>query len=248
MHAITQRFRPSWNGTLLKKLLLDLAMTILILLEFAYQLTGNTVHELIGISMFALFVVHGKLNWQWFLTLLKGKYRGIRIASVVANLLLLATALTMITSGMLSSRVLSSLFNIEFDLIPREVHTVAAYWFLILMAVHLGMHWELIMAEVKTLTGISSQSHLRKITLRLISAIIVAYGIYASFERSIFSRLTAHYSFDFWDFDVSVIGFFIQYVSIVGLYAWLAHCAMHRLKCFSVLCREMMPHDSSPKR
>ena len=41
-----------------RKLSLDLVMTALILLSFAYQLTGNTVHELLGFFLLALFVVH----------------------------------------------------------------------------------------------------------------------------------------------------------------------------------------------
>ena len=44
------------------KLLLDLVMTILMLLTFAYQLAGNMAHEVLGMVVFALFVLHNLLN------------------------------------------------------------------------------------------------------------------------------------------------------------------------------------------
>ncbi len=201
-------------------------MTVFILLAFAYPLTGNTMHELMGIFMLALFVVHGKWNWKRFLTLLKGKYNGFRLASVTVNLLLLAAALMMMFSGLLNSNLLFSVLNIEFELFTREFHTAAAYWFLILMAIHLGMHWKMIVAEARRVAGVSGENRLRAVLLRAILLAMVAHGIYASFERSVLSKLTAYYSFDHWDFDVSIMGFFAQYLSIIGLYACLAYYAL----------------------
>ena len=84
---------------LITRLSLDLIMTLLILLEFAYRLIGSTLHELIGLLMFTLIIVHGSWNWRWFATLLKGKYAVLRIVSVTINALLLITGLLMMVSG-----------------------------------------------------------------------------------------------------------------------------------------------------
>lgn len=211
---------------LIKRLSLDALMLALILVEFAYPLTGNLAHELIGIGMLVLFLVHGGLNWPWFRTLRKGRYNGLRRVSVSVNALLLAAALMLILSGLLNSHLLSSLAGFEFHFLPRELHTAAAYWFLILMAVHLGLHWKTVLAEARKLPGGAKPSRLRRIALPAISAAIVIAGIHASFERGVLSKLTAYYSFDYWDFDGSVAGFFIQYLSIVGLYASLAYYAL----------------------
>ncbi len=223
------------NRKLIKRLSLDLVMTAVILLAFAYPLTGNTLHELIGIAMLVLVVVHARWNWKWFLTLLKGKYNGFRRVSVTVNLLLATAALMMMLSGLLNSNLLFSVLNIEFDLLTREFHTAAAYWFLILMAIHLGMHWKMIMAEARSVAGVSGGNRFRAVVLRAILLAVVAHGIYASFERSVLSKLAAYYSFDHWDFDESIIGFFAQYLSIVGLYACLAYYALqlHKNRKFS---------------
>jgi len=215
---------------LIKRLSLDLVMTALILLEFAYRLTGSTVHELIGVSMLAPFVVHGAWNWRWFVALGKGRYAALRVASTTLNALLLAAALLTVVSGVLNSELLFALTQVELDLLPRELHTAAAYWVLILSGVHLGMHWKPIMAEASKLGADVADAflpqRLRGASLQVAALVVAAYGVVASFERSVWSRLTAYYSFGNWEFDESVVGFFAQYVAIVGLYAVLAHYAL----------------------
>lgn len=212
--------------SLLARLALDLVLTILILLEFAYPLTGNTAHELIGFAILALFLVHNALNWRWYAKLFKGAYRARRLASIVANLLVLAATLILMASGLLNSHMLSAIFRMEWDWPVRQIHTAAAYWFLVFVSVHLGMHWKMIMAELARIAGIAGTSRSRTLALRALAALVATYGINASFERSIGAKLTAYYSFDYWDFDQSIAEFFIGYLAIMGVYACLTHYAL----------------------
>lgn len=217
----------------MKRLSLDLLMVVLILLEFAYAFTGSTVHELIGLSMLSLFVVHGAWNGRRFANLFKGKYGGLRVASMAINVLLLIAVSLMIISGLLNSDILFSLLKIELDLLPRELHTASAYWLLLLMGVHLGMHWTMIMNETRKLAGVpwvSLPLPLRTAALHLLAASLAIYGVFASFERDVFSRLTAYFSFGDRGADEPILGFFLQYVAIVGLYGFLTYHALQFFK------------------
>jgi hypothetical protein len=196
------------------------------LLEFAYQWTGNRVHEWIGFVILALFLVHNALNWQWYRALIQGQYRARRLASTIANLLVLAVALMLMASGLLNSHMLFAIFKMDWDLPVRQLHTAAAYWFLIFMSVHLGMYWKMILAEIGKRAGITSASRMRTMALRTLSALIVAYGIHASFERNIGAKLTAYYSFDYWDSDQAIVEFFSGYLAIMGVYICLTHYAL----------------------
>lgn len=218
------------NRRLLKRLALDAFMLALILLEFAYGLTGSMVHELIGLAMLQLFLLHGGLNWQWISSLLKGRYNAFRMLNVSVNALLLIASLVMMVSGMVNSELLFSATGVELELIPREVHTAAAYWFLILMAVHLGLHWKMVLSEARSLAGLAEPSRLGRLALKLSAAGIVVAGVQSSFARGVLGKLTAYYSFDYWDFDASIAGFFLQYLAIVGLYATLAYYALPLFK------------------
>lgn len=216
--------------SLSRKLTLDAIMTTLILVEFAYELTGSSVHEWLGISMFLLFVLHGGLNWKWFTALFKGCYSGLRITTLLINSTVFLSALLMVVSGVLNSDLLFSLTHVELDLLSREFHTAAAHWFLILTGIHLGMHWKMVMAEGRRFVDVHQSSRLRSFVLHATSCAIFVTGIYASFERGMLSKLVAYYSFDYWDFDESVAGFFIQYLTIMGLYACLAYYALQAYK------------------
>lgn len=209
---------------MLKKLALDLVMTILILLAFAYQLTDNTAHELIGFVVLGFFLIHNiALNGRWYATLLKGKYSGRRIASIGVNFLVLATTVTLVVSGLVNSHLIGRLLGVEGDLLPREIHTTAAYWFLVLMSIHLGMHWKIVMAEARKLSGVSGGNPRRSLLLRGTAVLIAAYGVHASMERNLYAKLIAYFSFDYWNFDESIAGYFAQYLAIIGVYVCLTH-------------------------
>lgn len=214
------------SRTLPKKLALDNLMLGVILSEFAYGLTGSTIHELLGLSVLGLFVVHGGWNWAWFRNLFRGRYQGMRNVTLAINALLLFSTLVMIVSGIVNADLLFRVTGVEFDWIPREIHTASANWFLILMAIHLGLHWRLVMNEAGRLVGLGKPSLARQAVLGPLAALVSVTGLYASIERSLYAHLIAYYSFGNRQFDESVVGFFVQYLAIVGLYASVAYYAV----------------------
>lgn len=209
-----------------KKLALDGLMLSLILVEFAYEFTGSTIHELLGLGLLGLFLVHGGWNWAWFRSLFKGRHHGIRRASQTVNALLLASALVMLVSGIVNADLLFRVTGVEPDWIPREIHTAAAYWFLILMAAHLGLHWNLVMHEAGRLTRLGGPSPAQRTVAGVLAAVVAVAGAHASVERSLYARLIACYSFGERHLDESVIDLLVQYLTIVGLYSSVAYYAM----------------------
>lgn len=218
------------NRQLLVRLSLDLVMVVLILLSFAYQLTGNMLHELIGFVLLFLAIVHNLLNWRWYAALLKGKYNARRLIGGMVNSLLLAISVLLFMSGIMNSDVLSFVNKTDESVFTRQFHAWAAYWILILASVHLGMHWKMVMAEIRKMVRMTGTSRIGAIVLRIMAVTIVAFGVDASFNRNMFSKLTAAYSFDYWDFDSSVMGFFGEYLSIMGIYVCLTYYSLKLLR------------------
>ena len=61
----------------------------------AYQVTGEVLHEWIGMGMTALVIIHQIFNRKWYGAIFKGKYNPYRIVTTVVNIaLLLSFALT----------------------------------------------------------------------------------------------------------------------------------------------------------
>ena len=86
------------------KMAVDLAMTVLLFLLMAYLLVGETAHEWLGLAMFLLFILHHILNWRWYRSLFKGNYTPIRILQTLLNILLLASVIGLMVSGIILSR------------------------------------------------------------------------------------------------------------------------------------------------
>ena len=203
-------------------------MLALILAEFAYGLTGSMVHELLGLGVIGLFVLHGGWNWRWFVGLLKGRYRGIRLATLAINMSLLISAVLMMVSGIVNSELLFRTTSIKLELMPRALHTASAYWLVVLASIHLGLHWTQIMAEVRRLFPKCLRLLYSWGAMPIVGGVIVisVFGFHAALDRSVYARMIAYYSFGDWDFARSIAEFFVQYLAIVAFHACVAHYAL----------------------
>ena len=95
------------------KRIADAVMTVLLLCLMACQVTGEALHEWIGIGMTVLVIVHQILNRKWYGALFKGKYNPYRIVTAILNILLIASfALTAFCGMSMSSHALPFLYGI----------------------------------------------------------------------------------------------------------------------------------------
>jgi Domain of unknown function (DUF4405) len=211
------------NRNILIRLVIDLAMTVLMLVVMAYHVTGNTIHELVGVVLFVLFIVHNILNRRWYKTIIKGKYHVQRILKIVVNLLFLISMVVVMISSVPISRDIFPYFPINSDMIVRQIHVLTAYWGFIFMAVHIGLSWGTIINAVRKMTGITGMSRIRTIVLRVLAVLIVVYGVQTSFERDWGSKLIIYDPFGSYLLDNSAMGFLMDYLSIMGIYICGTH-------------------------
>ncbi|MGG0425852.1 DUF4405 domain-containing protein [Priestia megaterium] len=214
------------NRNILIRLVIDLVMTVLMLVAMAYHVTGNTIHEVVGIVLFILFIVHNILNRRWYKTIIKGTYNVRRILKIVVNLLFLVSMVVVMISSVPISRDIFPYFSINNDMIVRQIHVLTAYWGFIFMTVHIGVSWGTIINAVRKMTGITGMSRIRTIVLRVLAVLIVIYGVQTSFERDLGSKLIIYDPFGSYILDNSAMGFLIDYLSIMGIYICGTHYAL----------------------
>ncbi|KRF09887.1 DUF4405 domain-containing protein [Paenibacillus sp. Soil787] len=211
------------NQNMFIKLVIDLIMTVSMLVAMAYPITGNMIHELVGIFLFVLFMVHNFLNRRWYKMIFRGKYKVQQILSIAVNLLFLLTIAVSLISSVPISRDIFPFIPINNDMIMRQIHVLNAYWGFILMAVHIGISWGRIINAVRKMSGIITTSRVRTIAFRFLAVLIVVYGVQISFERDMGSRLLIYNPFGYWGFDESALRFVIDYLSIMGIYICGTH-------------------------
>lgn len=193
------------------KTAIDLVMTLLLLILMAYYITGNTIHEILGTSLFILFILHNILNINWYKSLFKGKYNSRRIIHLVINTLLTVTILLMITSGIIISNTVFSFIQLGSVSSGRKIHLLATSWGYILLSAHIGLHWY---PSIKKLP--------KKINISIVSLICIN-GLYALIKRNILQTLFLINQYAFFNYNEPPIIFIIDYLSIMILIISITH-------------------------
>jgi len=208
------------------KLVVDVSMTVLMLVVMAYHLTGILVHEVVGVTLLGLFIVHNILNRRWYKTILKGTFNIRRVLSITVNLLFLVSMVAVMVSSVPISREVLTFIPVNNDMIFMQIHVMTSYWGFIFMAIHIGMSWATIMNAMRKMTGITDPSRIRALSLRTVAVLIVVYGVQASFERNLGSKLTVYDPFGSWNLEESSLNFLMDYLSVMGIYICGTHYAL----------------------
>lgn len=211
------------------RILADIGMTVVLLLLMAYSLIGERMHEWIGCSMFALFVIHHVLNIKWCRNLFRGRYTPFRIVQTLLVALMLCSMIGSMVSGIVLSRHVFADLPIEGGSAwARTVHMICAYWGFVIMSLHLGLHWNIMMGMGKKLFRKPSKVH--SWIARSIAFTIAAYGVYAFGVRQIGEYMLLKTPFVFFDFDEPLLFFFLDYLAVMGLFVCLGHYGSKLLK------------------
>ena len=212
------------------KIAIDFVMTILLLLIMARQLTGDSAHEWLGAGMFVLWIVHHILNVKWHGNLFKGQYTSFRTVQTVVNLLLFLSMLGSMVSAVILSREVFAFLSISGGIaLARSMHIFCAFWGFVLMALHLGLHWNRILGMIRKMSGPISSKPVR-IILGVVSTLIAVYGLYAFIKNQFLSYLCLTSSFVFFDFERPMPLFFTEYIAIMVLFVFLAHYGVQGLQ------------------
>ena len=204
-------------------------MTATLLLLMAYSLVygsnptaGEAVHEWLGVGLFVLFVLHHILNRKWSGNVLRGRYTPYRILQTILVVLAFLSMWGSMISGILLSRTVFSFLGTRGgQAAARTVHMLCAYWGFVLMSLHLGLHWSVMMGMARKLTKKSSKAC--KWILRVIAALIAVYGAYAFIKRDFGNYMLLRYHFVFIDFEESLARFLLDYIAIMGLFVCVGY-------------------------
>lgn len=234
------------NRKLIIKLFIDLGLTASMLAAFAYHLTGPAAHEWTGLTMFALLTAHNGLNWHWYRNIGRtGAGIHGRLSSIV-NMALLVAAAVLLISSLIVSRELFNVIRVGNGFLMRQIHTLVAYWILVLVSVHIGLQWTMIMAVTRQMMGAGGPSRLSAVLVRLTGAAVMAGGLWASFDRGLGDKLSMRHSFDYW--EGSAAGFFFTYLLIMGFYIGLTHYSLMMFKRHQAANRRNQPWGAGEKK
>ena len=86
------------------KRILDILMTLALPCLMAYELIGQETHEILGLCMVGLFILHHAINWQWHRNLFRGKYTAYRAVLTVLDVLMIIVFIDQAVTGIMMAK------------------------------------------------------------------------------------------------------------------------------------------------
>ena len=195
----------------------DILMTAALPVLMAYSLAGETLHEIVGTAMLALFITHHVLNRKATAAMFKGKQAPARILNTTVNSLLFAIMLCLPISGIVLSKHLYTWLPTDgLSAIARTVHLLMSYWGFALMSFHLGLHADVWLNRLR-------KRKAAFIILSIVLALIAAFGVYAFIANRLYEYMFLQTQFVFFDLDKPLILTFAEYLSMIVLLAWTGY-------------------------
>ena len=184
----------------------DLLMTAALLFLMGYQFWGDVAHEWAGTLMVVLFIAHQIMNRRWYTGL---AFSGVLLSNHVFAFIDLAGSLGF----------------------ARLLHMASAYWGFILMALHLGCHWHMVLSAGRRVFGkYLEPQNSDGILLTLAGLVVALYGCFAFVSRDLPTYLFLQSHFVFLDFLEPKLLFYFDYVMMMGTFVFAGHALSSLLR------------------
>jgi hypothetical protein len=138
------------------KLLLDISTFVAFLIAMDPRTSGIAVHEWLTIAIAATVIVHLLLNWSWIVEVTKRLFskgkglNGSRVNYILNWSLFIDGILIMLSGIMISQAVVPALgFTLSENFTWRGLHEVSTNLSMLLMGLHVALHWNWIVSTVK---------------------------------------------------------------------------------------------------
>ncbi len=225
------------NQSLLFRRTVDICMTVLLLFLMGYQVTGELLHEWIGITMTVLTVTHQILNRKWYSSIFKGRYQSYRFISTQVDVLLILSFALAAFSGMsMSAHAVPFMYGLLKASTARQLHLALSHWSFVLMGLHIGLHVPVMFSSVK----ISEKTGL---IIRALFSLVSGFGLYLMLKENVFDYMFFRVPFAFLDYETPGVIVFLQ--NIIKLLFWvvagsnlfnLLRANDDKKRLFSVIC------------
>lgn len=215
----------------------DALMALLLLLLMGFHLHSEILHEWFGIVFTLMIFLHLYLNRHRFWSLPPKIPSRMLIIKRIINIVTLVVILTAIVSGgVLSRYVLVDLPFHSPETWVRKTHMTAVHWGMLVLAIHIGLHWKMLARFFCQIMHIPENSRLAGVIMPAIFSIIALNGLYWFIKRDYLSYLLIQVDFSFFDYDESPLFYYSSYLSIVILFSlvtrvllWLFVFRSHRV-------------------
>lgn len=219
------------------KMIVDLLMTLLLPLLMIQALAGEELHEWIGIFMFLLFIMHHLINFNWHKNLLKGTYNAGRSIGTFVNAAILICMIFSAISGVLLSQYVFVFLDISGGIaFARASHMICTHWMFVLTSFHLGMHLKVIKNYIVQFSKRKPGIIWGRV-LQILSMAAAINGGRVFIETKLWQYMFYQVKYMFYDFNRMAFRVYLDYISMMVLFAGIGYFVSERMKMRSMARR-----------
>lgn len=179
------------------KIILNILMTIMMILLMKLEPIGLH-HEVMGIAIFILFLIHKTLNYKFVKAVGKNIFnKKLKINSkiiFIIDIILFCFMLTNFITGILISKfIFKELVTTNLELITI-LHKSTAWWTLILISIHIGLHLERLVNYFTKKYKNTKNNKVIIIVILIIYIIFAILGIRSLCKYSIYNKVIPLYN------------------------------------------------------
>ena len=148
-------------------LLLDSGLLLGVLLVYEPRSTGLTLHEWLGVVIGTVLLVHLLLHWQWITNMTRrffGKMSHQARLNYGLNITLFVAFTVAFLSGFMISESILPLVGLEAvgGRFWHWLHGIAANLVFWLVALHIALHWKMLLNTLSRYAGVLRQQRIRR--------------------------------------------------------------------------------------
>lgn len=164
------------------KVLIDILLFIVTILLFDIELVGQLNHEILGTSIVILIIIHIALNFKWVKQVTKN-FKTVNKKTKVMYIVDIFTMLIYLGAIICGILISNNVFNFKMssNLVIVLSHIIFGRLAIIIMFVHLGLHFDRILVKIKS-KKIKNTVYIIYTIIVLMIAIYFIYTLTHSFQ------------------------------------------------------------------
>lgn len=136
---------------------LDIILAIVFLMLMEPLFSGISIHEWVGLFIGVAFIIHILFHWRWINEVTKRYFNKLpsksRINYILDILLLIGVTLCVFSGMEIAKTIDFSWLGLNGNKFTwMQIHIASASLTLVVIAVHIGLHWKWVMGVFKRIT------------------------------------------------------------------------------------------------
>lgn len=206
----------------MKRFFLNITLLLVILLTMGFQFLPPLYHEILGLIILAGGIYHLVLNKIWFSRLISGPWGILRFVQTIMNVLLVASFVTSLTTGIIiSNHIFRELWvgvELHRSVFVHQIHISSSYLMVICGGMHMGMHWIGLWSRIKKISVFQILETKTALRLGLLALIAYTGWEFAYLDR-VGDRLLMKHIFGTEAAQLPAEMYYLMLLCMMGLYA-----------------------------